>query len=101
MGDRLKNRTAIVIGAARGIGAGIAERFLEEGASVLIADTEAETGEATAKRLARIGRCVFHPADISSKAGADAIVGAATKEYSRLDILVQNAGIYPWTLIRD
>jgi 3-oxoacyl-[acyl-carrier protein] reductase len=101
MGDRLKERIAIVVGAARGIGAGIAERFLEEGAAVLIADTETEAGEATAKRLSKIGPCVFRAADISGKAGAEAVVTTALEKFGRLDILVQNAGIYPWTLIKD
>jgi 3-oxoacyl-[acyl-carrier protein] reductase len=99
MGDRLKDRKAIVVGAARGIGAGIAERFLEEGASVMIADTERETGEATAKRLGRIGACGFVAADIGGNDGAKTIVAAALQKFGRVDILVQNAGIFPWTLI--
>ena len=55
MGDRLENRIAIVIGAARGIGEGIAERFIGEGASVLIADIDESVGNATAKRLGKLG----------------------------------------------
>jgi 3-oxoacyl-[acyl-carrier protein] reductase len=101
MGDRLKDRAAIVIGAARGIGAGIAERFLEEGASVVIADTEAEAGKATAGRLGALGLCLFVEADISEKEGAEAVVAAACERFGKLDILVQNAGIYPWTLIEN
>ena len=63
---RLENRIALVIGAARGIGAGIAERFVEEGARVVIADREA-AGSATASRLGAqfvqidIARKVFTP----------------------------------------
>jgi len=99
MGERLKDRKAIVVGAARGIGAGIAERFLEEGASVMIADSEREAGEATAKRLGRIGPCAFVEADIGANEGAETIVAAALQKFGRVDILVQNAGIFPWTLI--
>jgi len=101
MSGRLKDRIAIVIGAARGIGAGIAERFLEEGASVLIADAEAAAGEVTATRLGKIGPCVFVKADIGDNAAAESIVVAALKHFGRLDILVQNAGIFPWTLIEN
>ena len=101
MSARLHHRIALVVGAARGIGAGIAERFVEEGASVLIADTEAEAGSATAERLAKIGPTGFVQADISDKAGAEAAVAAALEKFGRLDILVQNAGIYPWTLIEN
>jgi 3-oxoacyl-[acyl-carrier protein] reductase len=101
MGDRLKNRIAIVIGAARGIGAGIAERFVEEGASVMIADIEESAGNATAERLGKLGPCAFIKTDVSEKSGAEATVDAALKRFGRLDILVQNAGIYPWTLIEN
>ncbi len=100
MGGRLAGRIAIVIGAARGIGAGIAERFLQEGASLVLADADA-AGRATAERLAEIGPTLFVQADISGKPGAEAIVAAAVEKFGRVDILVQNAGIYPWTLIED
>ena len=53
---RLKDRIALVIGGARGIGAGIAERFVEEGASIVLADREAPAGAAMAARLPT-GRC--------------------------------------------
>jgi 3-oxoacyl-[acyl-carrier protein] reductase len=101
MGDRLKDRTAIVFGAARGIGAGIAERFLEESASVLIADVEENAGEATAARLRRQGTCKFQAADITSPQDVEHLVDVALKAFGRVDILVQNAGIYPWTLIEN
>ena len=97
MSGRLAGKVALVIGAARGIGAGIAERFVEEGARVVIADREVEAGEATAKRLG--GR--FIATDISLKADAEAAVAAALEAYGQLDILVQNAGIFPWTLIEN
>ena len=83
--------------AARGIGAAIAERFVEEGAHVVIADTEEEAGRATAERLK--GR--FIATDISQKADAERAVNEAVTAYGGLDIIVQNAGIYPWTLIEN
>jgi 3-oxoacyl-[acyl-carrier protein] reductase len=97
MPGRLEGRVAIVIGAARGIGAAIAERLAADGARLVLGDTEPEAGAATAERLG--GR--FVATDISQKADADAIVRAAVDGFGRLDILVQNAAIYPWTLIED
>ncbi len=97
MTGRLHNRTALVIGAARGIGEAIAQRFVEEDARVVIADTEVEAGRKTAKRLG--GR--FVPADISRKEDAERAVNEAVSAHGGLDILVQNAGIFPWTLIEN
>jgi 3-oxoacyl-[acyl-carrier protein] reductase len=100
MGARLDNRIALVIGAARGIGRGIAERFIEEGARVMIADWEKGEGEATAKALGG-GRAAFVHADISQEAQAQGAVQATVEEFRGLDILVQNAGIFPWNLIEN
>lgn len=94
---RLQGRTALVIGAARGIGAGIAARFVEEGAKVIIADRPDSVGAATAAKLG--GH--FIGIDIAQKADAARAVAAALERHGRLDILVQNAGIYPWTLIEN
>lgn len=95
MTGRLAGKVAIVVGAARGIGEGIAERFIEEGARVVIGDAETEAGEATAKRIGAI----FVETDISRPDHAERIVTKALAEHGTLDIMVQNAGIYPWTLI--
>lgn len=97
MTGRLQNRTALVVGAARGIGAGIAERFTEEGARVVIADSEAGVGAETAKRLG----AAFIKTDISVLAEAEAAVSHAVSTFGTLDILVQNAGIFPWNLIEN
>ena len=97
MTRRLEGKSALIVGAARGIGAGIAERFVEEGARIVIADTEKEAGEATAKRLGGS----FIAADISRKAETERIVAHTVSLHGGLDILVQNAGIYPWTLIEN
>lgn len=92
---RLENQVALIIGAARGIGRGIAERFREEGAKLVLADSEADTGAATATELG----AHFIRTDISRLADAEAAVALAVSSYGRLDIMVQNAGIYPWQLI--
>ncbi len=97
MSGRLDGRVALIIGAARGIGAGIAERFVEEGAQVVIADNLVQAGEETAHRLN--GR--FIKIDVSNFEDNQAAVALAVSTFGSLDILVQNAGIYPWTLIEN
>ena len=97
MDGRLAGRTALVFGAARGIGAAIAARFIEEGASVTISDTLRSEGEETA---ADIG-ARFVSADVSDPAEVEAAVAASLDIAGGLDILVQNAGVYPWTLIEN
>ena len=94
---RLDGKVALIIGAARGIGAGIAARFREEGARLVIGDSEAEAGQATAERFG--GK--FVTTDISKKADAERAVAAALEAYGDLHIVVQNAGIYPWSLIEN
>jgi 3-oxoacyl-[acyl-carrier protein] reductase len=101
MTDRLKDKTAIVIGAARGIGAGIAEVFAEEGAKLVIADALEAEGKATAARLAETTETMPFRMDVSSPADNRAVVEATLARFGRVDILVQNAGIYPLTLIAD
>ena len=95
MTGRLDGKVALVMGAARGIGEGVAQRFVEEGAKVVIADTEVEAGKETAARL----RGLFVETDISRMDHAQRAVQTALDGFGGLDILVQNAGIYPWTLI--
>ena len=97
MTGRLAGKVALVVGAARGIGAGIAERFHEEGAHLVIADREESAGAATAKRL----EGAFVATDIANPADAERAVKATLAAYGDLHIVVQNAGIYPWSLIEN
>lgn len=95
MTDRLKDKVALVIGASRGIGKAIALRFREEGASVVVSDFETKEGRATAEELGGD----FIQTDISKLDDAIAAVSHTLECHGRLDIMVQNAGIYPWQLI--
>lgn len=97
MSGRLDGKVALVIGAARGIGKGIALRFREEGAALVLADTESGPCKATAAEL----DAAFIATDISKMADAEAAVALALQKHGRLDVIVQNAGIYPWQLIED
>jgi 3-oxoacyl-[acyl-carrier protein] reductase len=101
MGGRLDGKTAIVIGAAQGIGAGIAEVMAEQGARLVIADRNADVGEATAGRLNRFSPCIFVRADVSSKADNAVLVETALERFGRVDILCQNAGIFPMHMIDE
>jgi len=97
MTGRIEGKVALIIGSARGIGKGIAQRFAEEGAKLVLADTELDAGQATASELG----AAFISTDISQMAEAEAAVALALKQHGRLDIIVQNAGIYPWQLIEN
>jgi 3-oxoacyl-[acyl-carrier protein] reductase len=90
-----------VIGAARGIGRAIAERLLEEGARLVIADSRAPEGAAAAAELSRLGEARFVGTDVADQASVDHLVRATLAGFGRIDILVQNAGIYPLTLLPD
>jgi 3-oxoacyl-[acyl-carrier protein] reductase len=98
---RVQDKVAIVIGAARGIGAAIAERLVEEGARVVIGDTLEAEGRATAERLSGQGEALFMPVDVGDKASVEELVEATLERFARVDTLVQNAGIYPYTLLHD
>jgi 3-oxoacyl-[acyl-carrier protein] reductase len=99
MTGRVEGKVAVVIGAARGIGAAIAERLVEEGARVTIGDTLEDEGRATAARLSRLGEIRSVRTDVSDEAAVEALVQATLGRFDRLDIMVQNAGIYPLTLL--
>lgn len=98
---KLIDRVAIVVGGARGIGAAIGKRLFEEGARVILADTNIELARATAAATGPQDRIVAVEIDIARPDAAGAIVEAAVETFGRLDILVQNAAIYPYTLIKD
>ncbi|MGB8315286.1 MAG: SDR family oxidoreductase [Aestuariivirga sp.] len=86
---KLKNRIAIITGAARGIGLACAEHFVAEGAHVVIADVLDETGTAEARRL---GATYLH-CDVSKSGDVNAAVAAVVKKYGSVDILLNNAAI--------
>ena len=86
---KLKNRIAIITGAARGIGLACAERFVAEGAHVVFADVLDEIGKTEAKRL---GATYMH-CDVSKSSDVSAVVAAVVKQHGAVDILLNNAAI--------
>ena len=99
--QRLAGRVALVIGGVRGIGRGIAERFADEGARVVVADALEEGAEAVIGRLGGEDRARFVRCDIATARRRKPPSRRRSRRFGGLDILVQNAGIYPWTLIED
>ncbi len=89
---KLKDKVAIVTGGSKGIGYGIAEEYLKEGAKVTICSRNKEEGEAAAKRLAELGDVLYLQADVSSIADNQMLVDETVKKFGRLDIFVANAG---------
>jgi|TARA_B100000959_G_scaffold25407_1_gene24545 NAD(P)-dependent dehydrogenase (short-subunit alcohol dehydrogenase family) len=88
--NRLKDRVAIITGGARGIGRGIAVRFSEEGAKVIIADIDEESGNQVANSVDNIS---FISCDIGDSQQARTLVDNVHQQFGRIDICVNNAGI--------
>ena len=91
---KLEDKSALVTGAGSGIGRAIAHLFAAEGASVLIAELNEETGAAAAREIEDAGgRARFLRADSGREEDVKAAIAAAVEAFGRLDILVNNAGI--------
>jgi len=93
MGDRLRDKVAIITGSGRGIGRACALRFAREGASVVVCDLDADTARETTRAIVAAGGiAICQPADVTDSAQVDALVERAVSEYGRLDIMFNNAG---------
>lgn len=91
---RLKDKIALITGGGSGIGRGIAQMFAAEGARVMVADYNAEGGEATTQMIKDVGNeARFAQGDISSPEDAQRLIQATVDAWGRLDVLVNNAGI--------
>jgi NAD(P)-dependent dehydrogenase (short-subunit alcohol dehydrogenase family) len=91
---RLDGKVAVITGAASGMGRATAARFAGEGASVVIADLNAEGGEAAVRDCKENGgNAVFQHTDVTSEAAIKAAIDRAVKEYGKLDIMFNNAGL--------
>ncbi len=89
----LTGRTAVVTGGAQGLGLAIAERFIAEGARVVLGDLNLEATEAAAASLGGADVAVAHQCDVTSGADVDGLVAAAVAQFGGLDVMVNNAGI--------
>lgn len=95
----LNGQVALVTGGGRGIGRGIARALVENGCKVLIATRTAATGQRVVDELNAIapGHTALHAADLSTRQACEAAVDAAVGRFGTLDILVHNAGVFPFT----
>jgi NAD(P)-dependent dehydrogenase (short-subunit alcohol dehydrogenase family) len=92
---RLKDKVAIVTGAARGIGRATAERLIEEGAKILICDVDEAQLTRTAAELGGEDRVIAQLVDVVNKRHLEQLVEKAVEHFGSLDIMVNNAGIAP------
>jgi 3-oxoacyl-[acyl-carrier protein] reductase len=100
--ESLHGRVAIVTGAARGIGLGIASVLRAEGADVVLADINADAVQAAAAGLTGDGgQALGVQADVTAAADMQRLASAAVLRWGRIDILAANAGIYPHIPLRD
>lgn len=95
MGERFRDKVVIVTGAAQGLGAAIAEAYLDEGASVAVADVDAHALDETVHRLHDEApqRVIPVQTDVTSELSVQGMVQATLDVYKRLDVVVSNAGI--------
>jgi NAD(P)-dependent dehydrogenase (short-subunit alcohol dehydrogenase family) len=93
---RLDGKVALITGAAGGIGRIAASLFAREGAKVVLADVADDDGKVTAEGIAAAGgQADYVHADVSSSAEAEAMVGFVVDRFGSLDVLYNNAGIFP------
>ena len=94
---RLRDMTAIVTGAGQGIGEAVARLFAREGANVVVNSRTLSAVERVAAAICFDGaRAVAVPADVGEAAGVRKLVGQALEHFAAIDILVHNAGIFPY-----
>lgn len=100
--ERLHGKVAIITGSGQGIGEAIAQLFAREGAAVVV---NARTGEHVSRVVDTIvqqgGIAHGVTADIGSLQGVDALIDSAASRFQHIDILVHNAGIFPFSLLED
>ena len=99
---KLQGKTAIITGAAKGIGAAAARRFAAEGARIVLADKDEANGHEVAKAIVKEGgEAAFCLCDVGNEADVQAALDTAARTYGKLDIVVNNAGIYEFARIEE
>lgn len=99
---RLENKVALISGGARGMGAVEAKLFASEGARIIIGDIREEEGRQVEAQINESGgECFFTHLDVTSEANWLEAVAQAVARYGKLDILINNAGIFPMEKVEE
>jgi len=93
--NRLQGKVAVVTGGGAGIGRATCELFAEEGAAVVVAERDPETGRETAERIGRAGgQALFVPTDVADEASVRRLADAAARAFGGINVLVNNAAVF-------
>src|SRR6266480_3699630 len=100
---KLNGKVAVVTGASKGIGAGIAKEFASEGASVVVnyASAKQDADRVVDEITKRGGKAIAVQADVAKKAEVERLFAEARKAFGKIDILVNNAGVYEFVLLEE
>ncbi len=103
MPNRFEGKVAVVTGASKGIGAGIAKRLASEGASVVVnyASSKEAADRVVAEIKAKGGKAIAIHADVAKKPDVESLFAETKKAYGKLDVLVNNAGIYEFAPLEN
>src|SRR5262249_53970257 len=100
---KLNGKVAVVTGASKGIGAGIAKQFAQEGASVVVnyASSKKDADKVVDEISKRGGKAVAVQSKIGRKPDVECLFAAAEKAFGKIDILVNNAGVYEFLPLEE
>src|SRR5437667_2624841 len=103
MSQRLEGKVAVVTGASKGIGASIAQRLADEGAAVVVNYASSKQGadRVVAEITGKGGRAIAVQADVSKHADVKRLFAEVKKAFGRLDVLVNNAGVYEFAPLEE